>query len=267
MEAQRLQQYGAGQAGSPAREGQRFQPQQQQQFYQQGGGSSIAPAAQPYALAGSPAASVSPEAVAAAMQLLLSQGMAVQPQQQSQQQQRAGLRFPDGSTYVGDIANGKPHGNGVLTYSGSDEKGRLKYDGGFQNGEKSGRGHQIWRDGSEYIGEWAKDTMNGKGKYTYASTSERATDEGDFQDGKLHGQGTRLGRDKSKYVGAFVNNAREGEGIFTQGSTGDTFEGVWKDSNLFNGTRYYYSQSGRHVRARFVNGKSLPPEEPCCIIL
>lgn len=198
------------------------------------------------------------------MQLLASQGMLAQPQQQPQQQ-RTGLRLPDGSTYVGDIVDGKPHGNGTLTYSGSDEHGRLRYDGGFQNGERSGRGHLIWRDGREYIGEWAKNGMNGKGKFIYAFNSENVSDEGDFQNGKLHGQGTRIQRNRNWYKGTFVNDIAEGQGkLVCVADHNVSYEGIFKGGSLIDGNSYY---GNGVLQYRYQNGKEVPPENPCCIIL
>ena len=53
---------------------------------------------------------------------------------------KATLKFPDGSKYVGEVKNGKRHGQG--TYTGT--------------------------NGEIYVGEWKKSKRHGRGTYTHA---------------------------------------------------------------------------------------------------
>ena len=38
------------------------------------------------------------------------------------------------------------------------------YKGDLVNDKREGRGLQIWKDGTVYMGEWRNDKINGKGK-------------------------------------------------------------------------------------------------------
>ena len=72
--------------------------------------------------------------------------------------------------YVGEISNGEPDGNGILTYSNGD-----KYEGEWKDGNEHGHGIVTYPDGAKY--------------------------EGEFKDGGKHGHGIVTYPDGSKYVG------------------------------------------------------------------
>jgi hypothetical protein len=55
--------------------------------------------------------------------------------------------------YVGGIKNGKPNGQGKLTYVKWKQKGE-KYEGEWKDGEKHGKGTRTLPDGRKYEGEW-----------------------------------------------------------------------------------------------------------------
>ena len=55
------------------------------------------------------------------------------------------------SKYKGDIVNGKPNGQGTITYP----DGR-KYVGEWKNGTWNGQGTYTFKDGFGYEGEWKK---------------------------------------------------------------------------------------------------------------
>ncbi len=44
--------------------------------------------------------------------------------------------------YVGDIRNGVPNGQGILTFPDGE-----KYEGEFKDGKKNGQGTYTWNDG------------------------------------------------------------------------------------------------------------------------
>lgn len=69
------------------------------------------------------------------------------------------LNLDNGSEYVGQVVNGKFHGNGKLT----------------------------WSDDSYYYGQWENGLFNGHGTYIYSSGDYYT---GEFKDGKQHGIGT-----------------------------------------------------------------------------
>lgn len=285
MERQPVAEYGAVQQGGgyygvphaipllSDHSGKEGKQQPQGSSYQ--GMSSIAPAAQPYPFAGAPAApaatGVDPAALAAAMQLLRAQGVSfAQPQQQEQ----PALKLPDGSIYVGDTLHEKPHGTGTLTFPLSDQYGRLKYQGDFQNGERHGHGILMWRDGRECVGGWARNKMQGKGKETYPTSAKVISDEGDYVDGALHGYGVRLFRltqediqqpiylrGVERYEGAWVKGKADGQGKMTFFS-GSYNEGIFKDDSIFTGV--HFDKAFGRITSRYVNGQTV---SSCCTIL
>ena len=53
------------------------------------------------------------------------------------------------STYVGDVKNGKAHGQGVFTFSDG-----TKYEGTFKKNRFHGEGTYLDKDGESYTGKW-----------------------------------------------------------------------------------------------------------------
>ena len=97
--------------------------------------------------------------------------------------------------YVGEITNGKPDGNGTLTYSNGD-----KYEGEWKDGEPNGQGIFTSPNGMKYIGEFKDGESHGQGTLTYSNGSEYV---GGWKDGKEHGQGTWTWSNGQKDVGEF----------------------------------------------------------------
>ena len=50
--------------------------------------------------------------------------------------------YPDGNTYLGELKNGKHHGQGTYTWSGGN-----KYEGEFKDDKPNGQGTYTWSDG------------------------------------------------------------------------------------------------------------------------
>lgn len=86
--------------------------------------------------------------------------------------------FADGSRYSGELANGKLHGRGTLTYANADV-----YVGEYSKGLRDGVGKYSWfRVGDVYEGEWRQDKMCGVGVYVWASGARA---EGTFYENKF----------------------------------------------------------------------------------
>ena len=81
------------------------------------------------------------------------------------------------SKYKGDIVNGKPNGQGTITYP----DGR-KYVGEWKNGTWNGEGTYTFKDGFGYEGEWKNGEENGIGNLTYPNGDKYV---GEFKDGKM----------------------------------------------------------------------------------
>ena len=126
------------------------------------------------------------------------------------------------SKYVGEIENGKPNGQGTLSYlSGT------KYVGEYKDGKKNGQGTQTGSDGEKYVGEW--------------------------KDGKRNGQGTETFPNGSKYVGEWKNGKENGQGTTTF-RDGDKYVGEYKNGKTWNGTGY---DKNGNIQVKFVNGKMI----------
>ena len=108
-----------------------------------------------------------------------------------------------GRRYQGDLRNGLPHGNGVMTFLGDNY-----YVGKFSDGEPHGQGEMFFRDGSTYKGNFVG---------------------GDFQ-----GEGTRTSPDGSQYIGLWFNDQPHGVGTFNSVANGNTYSGRWQNGCFEN---------------------------------
>ena len=86
--------------------------------------------------------------------------------------------------YVGEVKNGKYHGEGVLThFSGG------KYVGQFKDGKFHGHGIYTGVDNSKYLGEWKNGKKHGQGSLTY-DNDDYYKYRGQWKDDAWHGHGT-----------------------------------------------------------------------------
>ena len=91
------------------------------------------------------------------------------------------------------------------------EKGPFELDNGavyqgqwdLEAGNREGRGTQVWRDGSKFVGYWKNDKANGKGRLIHADGDVY---EGDWVEDKAHGKGTYEHRNGAKFVGDWVED-------------------------------------------------------------
>ena len=82
--------------------------------------------------------------------------------------------------YEGGFSNGQMNGNGTIEYMSGEDEGS-KYVGDFQFGKKHGKGTFSWIDGKKYKGEFRNDKMTGKGTLTWSNGKLI----GEFLDGKI----------------------------------------------------------------------------------
>lgn len=91
------------------------------------------------------------------------------------------LRFSDGSTYRGDIINGKMEGKGYINWvDGS------SYKGEFKNNMMDGHGILIWPNGDIYSGSFCRGKMDGIGRLRW---TDGRTFYGLFKEGRRTSQG------------------------------------------------------------------------------
>lgn len=126
-----------------------------------------------------------------------------------------------GGVYTGTVRNGKPNGQGTLTWKDGD-----RYDGAWLDGEISGHGTYSWpAEGEKYDGAWVDGEMSGHGVYTW-SNGNRYT--GAWLDGDMSGHGTYTWSDGNTYEGAWLDDKIGAYGTFTW-ADGRKYEGRVQD--------------------------------------
>ena len=122
--------------------------------------------------------------------------------------------YEDGSVYVGDLSDGKRHGQGThLPFEGD------RYKGEWANDQKSGQGRLIYKDGSIYEGAFLSDLPEGQGVRTFESEAFGYKYSGTFVAGKQAGRGEeqkRNGKVIEVYKGEFQDGKRNGKGTLTR---------------------------------------------------
>ena len=186
--------------------------------------------------------------------------------------------FPDGSTYEGEVKDGKRNGYGVQIYSTG-----ITYYGNWENDCQNGYGDLEIDDEWYYSGEWKEGLYDGEGYFSFPNfsydgewkegkkngfgvlTLENLQFEGFWKDDSINGEGYISYSDGSYYEGSWKDNKRNGYGeyVWTDGSS---YYGNWEDDfphgegeiNLSNGDFYigeieygYFSGSGTYI---FANG-------------
>ena len=66
------------------------------------------------------------------------------------------------SVYIGELKDGKPHGQGISTW----ENG-VQYVGEWKDGKRHGQGRVTWKNGVKYVGEWKDGGKNTNDIITY----------------------------------------------------------------------------------------------------
>tara|TARA_B100000579_G_C22562030_1_gene724819 strand:+ start:138 stop:608 length:471 start_codon:yes stop_codon:yes gene_type:complete len=103
-----------------------------------------------------------------------------------------------GSTYEGDLMDGKEHGHGTFCW-----KDGTKYEGEWRFGKKHGYGRLTLADGTEYIGKWKEGKRTGLGTMTYSDGEKWF---GYWKNGKLS-KGTKY--NKNGKIFASIINRKE----------------------------------------------------------
>ena len=93
------------------------------------------------------------------------------------------MSLTSGTTYSGDMSDGKLSGQAQIKYSNGDQ-----YSGAVSDGQKIGQGTYTWTSGASYEGQWSGDQMNGSGTYFYPSDENGYKLRGSFENGKPNGE-------------------------------------------------------------------------------
>jgi len=149
-----------------------------------------------------------------------------------------------GAVYSGQWMNGTIHGQGRYTYFGNE------YEGGFENGLKSGQGVLSFNTGDVYQGAWANDLPNGHGSLMYSCGSRY---DGDWVNGKKQGQGEFIWFNGDKYTGGWKEDLYNGAGKLLL-SSGVSYDGTWQQGK-FHGKGILILPSGKTYSGEWVNGQ------------
>lgn len=85
------------------------------------------------------------------------------------------VTYENGTTYIGDVKDGKRHGRGVL------ESKTGTYEGNWYQNVRSGQGMYFWADGTSYEGSWRNDKQDGTGLFRFPDGTRQR---GRFRDGE-----------------------------------------------------------------------------------
>jgi hypothetical protein len=118
----------------------------------------------------------------------------------------------EGCSYVGDLRDGYPHGQGTFT-----EPEENKLVGQFRNGTTYGRGTLTFGPDTEWAGHVSKGNFRdfvkfGWGSYLFPGAY---TYIGNYRNGLMHGRGTTHFDNGDKYVGDYRNHWWNGQGTFS----------------------------------------------------
>lgn len=150
------------------------------------------------------------------------------------------IALENGALYEGEAENGKPTGNGKITYP-SGHVLSCAFVNGVPNGEGEVRWNlsgildseieNIWR------GTWKNGLpWNGKGTYVYGDFDEISTVP--IVDGKKEGKGIILFKNGEKYVGGVKDGAYSGADGYLKKSDGTTFIGEFQNGGLVKGFEF-----------------------------
>eukprot|EP00927_Polykrikos_kofoidii_P086962 TRINITY_DN9897_c0_g1_i2.p1 TRINITY_DN9897_c0_g1~~TRINITY_DN9897_c0_g1_i2.p1 ORF type:complete len:539 (+),score=70.13 TRINITY_DN9897_c0_g1_i2:45-1661(+) len=157
----------------------------------------------------------------------------------------ATLTYPDGSSYQGQLLDGKRNGRGTLTLADGtlyqsdwrDDKRHgegqevfpdgSRFSGCYEDGFRSGLGVMTWPEGSRYSGQFARGRANGEG---HLLRTDGSVYRGQFSEDCMCGDGCMQWKDGVEYKGQFYANRRRGVGKM-KWKTGRwrSYDGDWRD--------------------------------------
>ena len=110
------------------------------------------------------------------------------------------------------------------------DDGAIYHGQWMKDGLREGKGIQIYKDGSKYVGYWKNDQANGKGRLIHADGNVY---EGDWYNDKNQGRGTYEHFDGAKYVGDWKEDRHHGYGVET-----------WPDNARYEGNYEFGKKHG-----------------------
>ena len=158
------------------------------------------------------------------------------------------LRDPYGDygVFTGIIVQGKPHGQGSMTYA----DGRT-YIGEWKHGRWNGHGKTTFSNGDVYRGQYEMDKRHGVGRYEW---KDGRIYDGDFVCDQREGNGTYSFPDGSVYIGGFRAGLRHGQGCY-RFSDSSVFNGEFQDGK-YHGVGECVWSDGRCYRGEWSDGRA-----------
>jgi len=134
--------------------------------------------------------------------------------------------YEDGSTYIGQLVDGRRHGKGVWTSATEQYSGQWKCD------QRDGRGSQVWQDGRLYEGQFVDGKFHGRGRMEWHTKLEGLmVYDGEYVDDVKHGHGVYTWPDGRVYDGQWVNGRRSGKALYTK-LGGEKKYGIWNNDKI-----------------------------------
>jgi hypothetical protein len=153
---------------------------------------------------------------------------------------RAVTVLENGARYEGQWhpISGERTGKGVQVWADGS-----MYEGLWENSKANGNGRLIHADGDVYEGEWQDDKAHGKGVYIH---TDGARYDGEWKEDRQDGFGVETWPDGAKYEGNYIDGKKDGEGKFFW-ADGSNYEGQFSDNNI-HGTGVYPMGRWKEIR-------------------
>ena len=153
--------------------------------------------------------------------------------------------------YDGFFVKGKKTGQGSQEILSPSEFSGQKYTGEFKDGNKHGQGTLTLATGEKYVGEFKNDNLHGQGKFTLLNGGYF---KGYFEnDNFINGYADITNDDGSSYVGEFKDGNKHGQGKFTF-LNGEYFKGYFENDNFINGFVDITIDDGTNYVGEFKDG-------------
>lgn len=136
--------------------------------------------------------------------------------------------YEDGSSYKGQLLDGRRHGYGVWTSPTE------RFSGQWKNDHRDGQGRQMWQDERAqrmYEGQFKAGNFDGHGRMEWHTTNGLMIYEGQYLNDLKHGMGRYTWPDGRVYDGQWREGKRWGKATFTN-SAGVRREGLWKEDKV-----------------------------------
>jgi len=136
--------------------------------------------------------------------------------------------YEDGSSYSGQLLDGRRHGHG--TWISPSER----YSGQWKGDHRDGQGRQTWQDDRTqrtYEGQFKSGNFDGHGRMEWHTTNGLMVYEGQYLNDLKHGMGRYTWPDGRIYDGQWREGKRWGRAMFTN-SLGVRREGEWAEDKV-----------------------------------